>query len=287
MKPILGRLVEAIVDLPASSTIAGVVQPAIKNALLATASGRALKTALHGAWIGHPLHPILTDVPIGAWTMAAVFDCAGNDAAADVCIGVGLVAAAPTAITGLNDWTELSGRPARVGVAHATFNIAATVLYATAYASRRNRPRRKLLAFSGLGTMLLGAYLGGHLAFGEQIGVNHAAAEGLPTEFTPVLGEHELLEGQPKRARMTDRNIVLVRRDGRIFAMLESCSHLGGPLAEGTLEGSAIRCPWHGSLFSLEDGSVIQGPACVAQPVLETQVRNGQIEVRSSSSDLP
>jgi nitrite reductase/ring-hydroxylating ferredoxin subunit len=219
--------------------------------------------------------------------MAALLDAAALDRAADFCIGVGLLAAAPTAITGLNDWTELYGRPARVGVAHATFNIAATLLYAAAYAARANRGARRALSYCGLGSMLLGAYLGGHLAFGEQIGPNHAVAEGLPTEFTAVLPEDQLVDGQPKRAQLAGRNIVLVKRGAAVFAMLESCSHLGGPLAEGAVEGEAIRCPWHGSLFSLKDGSVLQGPACVAQPVFETQLRDGQIEVRASSSETP
>jgi nitrite reductase/ring-hydroxylating ferredoxin subunit/uncharacterized membrane protein len=287
MKPILEPIVAAVQDLSISDAIAGLLQPLIKNALLASPNGKALKTALHGPWMGHPVHPILTDIPIGAWTMAALLDCAGKTEAADFCIGVGLVAAIPTATTGLNDWTELSGRPARIGVAHAAFNIVATLLYSAAYASRRNGELRRLLSFSGLGVMLLGGYLGGHLAFGEQIGANHAVAEGLPTDFAPVLAESELTEGRPKRAQLAGRNIVLAKQNGRIFALLESCSHLGGPLAEGALEGAAIRCPWHGSLFSLEDGSVLEGPAAVAQPVFETRVRNGQIEVRSLSSDLP
>src|SRR5579884_4069203 len=159
MKPILGTLVAAVQDLPFADAIAGVLQPAIKNAFLSSSGGRAFKTALHGPWIGHPLHPILTDLPIGAWTMAAVLDVVEKDAAADFCIGLGILTAAPTALTGLNDWTELYGRPARVGVAHATFNIAATLLYTAAYASRRNRGQRRFLAYCGLGAMLLGAYL--------------------------------------------------------------------------------------------------------------------------------
>ena len=287
MKSILEPIVAAVQDLSVADKIAGVVQPAVKNALLASRTGRALKTALHGPWIGHPLHPILTDIPIGAWTMAAILDFIGSDEAADFCIGVGIVTAAPTALTGLNDWTELSGRPARVGVAHAVCNVTATLLYSAAYASRHNRAERRFLSYCGFATMLLGGYLGGHLAFGQQIGANHAVAEGLPTEFTPVLGEHELSERQPKRAQLAGHNIVLVKSDGVVFALMESCSHLGGPLAEGALEGDAIRCPWHGSLFCVKDGTVIEGPAAAAQPTFETRLRNGQIEVRSRSSDVP
>ncbi|MBV8602331.1 MAG: Rieske 2Fe-2S domain-containing protein, partial [Candidatus Eremiobacteraeota bacterium] len=102
----------------------------------------------------------------------------------------------------------------------------------------------------------------------------------LPTEFSPVLSERELVDEQPRLAQFAGRDILLVKRGGRISAMRASCSHLGGPLADGTLEGDAIRCPWHGSLFSLADGSVLEGPASVAQPVFETRVRDGQIEVR-------
>jgi nitrite reductase/ring-hydroxylating ferredoxin subunit len=73
---------------------------------------------------------------------------------------------------------------------------------------------------------------------------------------------------------------VLVRRGDRIHALVESCAHLGGPLSEGSVEGGAIRCPWHGSLFALEDGRVLEGPSSFPQPCFEVRVREGQIEVR-------
>jgi nitrite reductase/ring-hydroxylating ferredoxin subunit len=156
-----------------------------------------------------------------------------------------------------------------------------------AFLSRGNRPLRKLLATTGYGVLMLGGYLGGHLACGQQIGVSHAVAEGLPTELTPVLREAELMENEPRRVELGASKVVLVKQGGRVHALFETCSHLGGPLAEGSVEGNCIRCPWHGSLFSLEDGSVIEGPATAAQPCFDVRVRDGTIEVCSRAAEAP
>jgi nitrite reductase/ring-hydroxylating ferredoxin subunit len=126
------------------------------------------------------------------------------------------------------------------------------------------------------------AYLGGSLVYSEQIGVDHTKGAEPPRDFVPVLAEWELADNQPRRVEANGYRVLLVRHAGEIRAIAETCSHLGGPLAEGTLEGDTVRCPWHGSCFSLEDGSVIDGPATHSQPRFETRVRNGQIEVRAA-----
>jgi nitrite reductase/ring-hydroxylating ferredoxin subunit len=126
---------------------------------------------------------------------------------------------------------------------------------------------------------MAGAYLGGHLVFKEKIGVNHAPQE-LPSKFTPVMDEDDLPDGKLKKAEVDDIPIVLLRRAGRIFALADKCSHLGGPLSEGKLEEMCVRCPWHGSLFSFEDGRAIEGPTAFSQPCFEARVRAGKIEVR-------
>ena len=125
------------------------------------------------------------------------------------------------------------------------------------------------------------AYLGGHLVFGEQIGVNHAAAQEMPKEFVPVMADTELAEGQMKRVDAGGVPVLLVRCEGEVCALAHTCSHLGGPLSEGTLDGNVVQCPWHGSRFDVRDGSVVDGPATFPQPRFETRVREGQIEVRS------
>jgi nitrite reductase/ring-hydroxylating ferredoxin subunit len=124
------------------------------------------------------------------------------------------------------------------------------------------------------------AYIGGHLVYGEKVGVNHAAQD-LPKEFVPVLPEAELHEGKMRSVHANGTQILLVRRGEEIHALANLCSHLGGPLSEGILQGEVVQCPWHGSRFSICDGSVVDGPATFPQPNLETRVQDGQIEVRA------
>jgi nitrite reductase/ring-hydroxylating ferredoxin subunit len=75
--------------------------------------------------------------------------------------------------------------------------------------------------------------------------------------------------------------VLLVKKGVKIFALAETCSHAGGPLSEGKIEGDTVVCPWHGSRFCLRDGNVIDGPATYPQPALDVQVREGQILVRA------
>ncbi len=268
------------------------IQPAVSNAFKAAGpAGREVKNFLHGTWLGHPLHPVLTDVPIGAWTAALALDAMetisgreGLGAGADVAIAVGLLGAAGSAVTGLTDWSETNGRARKVGLLHGLLNAGATALYTTSLVMRRRKKRS-----AGLGLAMLGyavssaaAYLGGHLVFGEQIGVDHTAAQEMPKEFVAVLPEGELGEGEMKKVDAEGVPVLLVRRDGEVHAIAHTCSHMGGPLSEGKLEGDVVQCPWHGSRFSVRDGGVVDGPATFPQPCFEARVRGGQIEVRSA-----
>ena len=253
--------------------------------------GQQLANFLHGKWLGHPLHPAVTDVPVGAWTAAAVMDAAdaagGNDkyaAGSDAAVAVGLAGAALAAVSGLAEWRHTQDRPRRIGVVHASLNGSATLLYAVSLTlrSRGNRGLGRALSFVGFATVMVGAYLGGHLSLKERIGVNHSPPdEDLPSEFTFALAEADLPEGEMRRAEVKGTPIMLARQHGRIYALAESCAHLGGPLSEGELKAGSVVCPWHGSRFSLEDGRVLDSPAAFSQPCLETRVRDGQIEVRS------
>jgi nitrite reductase/ring-hydroxylating ferredoxin subunit/uncharacterized membrane protein len=267
------------------------IQPLVSNAFESTGpAGREVKNFLHGTWLGHPLHPALTDVPLGAWTAALTLDAMESisghkelGAGADVAIAVGLVGAAGAAVTGLTDWSETNGRARKVGLLHGLLNVGATALYATSLVLRRKDMRGAGRGFAMLGYAVssTAAYLGGHLVFSEQIGVNHAAAQELPKEFVPVLADAELREREMKRVDAGGVPVLLVRREGEVCALANTCSHLGGPLSEGKLEGDVVQCPWHGSRFNVRDGSVVDGPATFPQPCFEARVREGQIEVRS------
>ncbi len=290
--PFFDVIVRATQDQPVLQELAGAVQPAIKRAL---GTPRPLKDFLHGVWVGHPLHPVLTDVPIGAWTMACVFDAlytvdgrADTARAADICIATGIAGAVGAALTGLADWSETYGRPARIGVVHATSNTIALSLYtASFFLRRRNRRRGIVASIAGYAFATIGAGLGGHLVFGENQGVNHAAADDLPTEWLRLLPMDELMDGKPHRAKLKDRDIVLVRNGGSTHALLDACAHLGGPLHKGTVDECSITCPWHGSRFSLIDGRVMNGPATLSQPTLETRIVDGYVEVRAFASEAP
>ncbi len=259
------------------------LQKAVERAYAAGGPvGRRLKNFMHGTWLGHPLHPVITDVPIGAWTAALVLD-AMDEPAADAVLAVGLAGALAAAVPGLTDWHSTTGNPRRLGLVHGLMNIATAGVYAASLIARKNGARRRgrFLSTLGYGMLMGGAYLGGQLVYGMQIGVNHTAGEEAPRDFVPVLPEFELREGELRRVMAGDVKVLLVRRDGVVHAIAEVCSHLGGPLAEGTLEGDVVQCPWHGSRFSITDGHVVDGPATHKQPLYETRVRNGQIEVRA------
>jgi nitrite reductase/ring-hydroxylating ferredoxin subunit/uncharacterized membrane protein len=268
------------------------LQKAVHGAFAGDA-GREVKNFLHGTWLGHPLHPALTDIPVGAWTAALALDAleamSGRKecgSAADLAIGVGLVGAVGSAITGITDWSETDGSARRVGLLHGVLNIAATTLYATSLVMRkRRRSRQSGIAMSMLGYAVAStaAYLGGHLVFGEQIGVDHTATAnaGQPEKFMKVMPEADLKENKPTRVDAKGVAILLVRRKGEIYAMTETCPHLGGPLSEGKLVGDAIQCPWHKSELALEDGHVVNGPTAYPARCFDVRVRAGQIEVRA------
>jgi len=253
--------------------------------------GRQVKNFLHGTWIGHPLHVILTDIPIGAWTTAIVFDALDSmsrrrryTVAADAAVTLGLVGAVGAAATGLTDWQDVDPPARRIGLVHGLLNVASVALFAGSLFARRrgNRTSGRGLAALGYAVSMAAARLGGNLVYGQKVGVDHTSSEKLPENFSPVLSESDLEEGKPIRADYNGTPILLVRRGSETYALAETCSHLGGPLSEGKLDGDVIQCPWHGSRFSIRDGHVIDGPAVHPQPCLTARVRNGQVEVRKS-----
>jgi nitrite reductase/ring-hydroxylating ferredoxin subunit/uncharacterized membrane protein len=254
-------------------------------------AAQPVKNALHGTWLGHPLHPVLTDVPIGAWTTALALDVmdtvkGGNQRAdaAQAAVAVGLVGAAGAAITGLNDWQHTDKGARRLGVAHALLNVTATTLYLGSLLLRKSgrHGAGRGLGFLGFAVVCTSAYLGGHLVYGEGVGVDHAQAQPMPSEeFVAVLPDAELAEGQMRKVEAHGAPVLLARVEGRVHALAHTCSHLGGPLSEGELKECSVQCPWHGSRFSLEDGRVLDGPATFPQPCFETRVNEGQIEVRA------
>jgi nitrite reductase/ring-hydroxylating ferredoxin subunit/uncharacterized membrane protein len=278
-----------LVEQPAIDQIAKPLSEAVRGAFEAAGpAGRQAKNALHGVWLGHPLHPVFTDVPLGAWTTALALDACGDGdpgmrRAATFAIGVGLAGAAGAAVTGLTDWSETDGDARRGGLIHGLLNIAATTLFAAAFVGRRanSRNRARACAWTGYAIALGAAYLGGDLVYGKRLGVTHAAIDA-PPDFTPVADSAALPEHTMSRVRAGDADVLLARQHGKVCALAHACSHLGGPLSEGTLKDRSVVCPWHGSEFALEDGRVLNGPATASQPCLDARERDGRIEVKAA-----
>lgn len=260
---------------------------------LADLAGRAteadgVKNLLSGTWVGHQLHPMLTDVPIGAWVMATVLDWTlprSGAKAARRLVGLGILAAVPAAATGASDWSETYAAEQRVGLAHALANSAGLVVQSASWMARRRGRRLTGMALStvGLGITLSAAYLGGHLSFIRGVGVNHTAFDEAVSDWTDVAAATELDADKPVRVTPGGVPVVLVQHAGQIRALSATCVHAGGPLDEGEVTAGCIRCPWHGSRFELDGGKVVRGPASSDQPAWQVRVDDGRVYVRSSA----
>jgi nitrite reductase/ring-hydroxylating ferredoxin subunit len=252
----------------------------------------ALKDALSGTWLGHALHPVLTDVVIGSFLSATLLDFLGGDddgSAAERLITVGIAAYGPTAVTGINDYGDSEpADPAvrRVGLVHWGSNVAVLTLYASSLAARRrgSRTRGKLLGATGAAALGAASYLGGHLSFTKGVGPNQTAFDPGPDDWSAAIASGDLPEGEPKAVVVGDTPVLLVRHRKHVHALHDRCSHRGCSLGElGKLDGETIQCGCHGSRFSLRDGSVERGPATVGQPSYEVRERDGKVEIKLPS----
>ncbi|HEX5496066.1 MAG TPA: Rieske (2Fe-2S) protein [Mycobacteriales bacterium] len=270
------------------------VEP-LRRAVHGALRDQRLADALHGVWLGHPLHPALTDLPIGAWTSAGLLDATGtNPRTAAALVGVGVVSAVPAAAAGLADWSHLHTDQQRVGLVHAAANAVALALY-TASLTNRLRGRRgrgRLLGFLGYASVVAGANLGGHLAFRLAAGPNHAERVPwvAPEGWQDVCSLDELPERQPVRHQLGEISVLVARSGSDVYALSGECAHLDGPLYRGELTGwdtePCVTCPWHGSTYRLRDGQVVRGPATAPQPAIEVRVESGRVLLRAPSNAL-
>jgi nitrite reductase/ring-hydroxylating ferredoxin subunit len=190
--------------------------------------------------------------------------------------------AAGAAVTGLTDWSDLDGTDRRVGLVHGLLNGSIFLINITSLVSQLTGKRRTGIALSTAGYVisLFSAYLGGELVFAKGIGVNHVAWEGGSDEYVAVMNEQDLAEGKLTRVDVAGIPAVVLKEGKTIYAIGATCSHLAGPLEEGTVENGIVQCPWHGSRFCMKDGSVVNGPAVYAQPTFAVRLRDGNIELR-------
>lgn len=260
-----------------------------EQVLSAGEPARNVADILHGAWLGHPLHPVLTDVVVGAFSLGGLLDLAsvmgGGDSArraADALTTIGVISAVPTAISGLTDFSTIPRGAAGHGLVHGVANNTAFLLYLLSLAARKNGERGKGIALStaGMAVITAGAYLGGHLVFSKRVGVDHTERVTEPVDWVGVMNESDLLHQQPTRVEAAGKGVLLYRNGDRVLAVGATCPHAGGPLEEGSFYGNCVQCPWHDSVFNLEDGSIVHGPATYPLPAYEARLRNGRVEVR-------
>lgn len=250
-----------------------------------------LKDLVSGTWMGHALHPLLTDLVIGSWTSVTLLDLlggSGSDEAAERLLAIGIAAYPPTALTGLSDWAD--GEPVddavrRIGLVHAALNAVALALYVGSLRSRRRGRRRRgvVLALAGAGVLGAAGHLGGHLAFRLGVGVDQTAFDRGPEDWTDALPVDELAATNGVFVQVGDTPVVLIRDGDGVLALHDRCSHRGCSLATGEVEGGVVTCPCHGSRFDLRSGEVLRGPATAPQPVLEARTRAGRVEVRRNA----
>jgi nitrite reductase/ring-hydroxylating ferredoxin subunit len=282
-------ILDRVADL---DTFDKVIEPA-RRAVLSTLKPPALKDVLHGSWLGHPLHPVLVQVPVGSWVSAGLLDAIPPlRPAATVLIGTGVAAAVPAALSGAADWSEQATGVRRLGAIHAVLNTAALGLYAGSLVARRKGRGGlgRVLSYTGLGIASASASIGGHMSYAQSSGASHSAtaARALTTEWIDLGPLDDLPEGRP--ALRTGKGgsvavpLAVVRRGGRVDVFVGACSHLSGPLYEGSVERlrgkDCLVCPWHGSAFDLDKGEPRRGPAANPQEKLEVRMEAGRVLAR-------
>jgi nitrite reductase/ring-hydroxylating ferredoxin subunit len=238
--------------------------------------------------LGHPLHPSLVLLPLGAWLSAGILDALRiNGRAPTVLIGVGSAGAVPAAVTGLNDWSSLSREQRRVGLVHATANTIALGLHVASLVARQRGDIRRArgLSQAGLAAVGVGGFLGGHLAYAQAAAVNQAEPllRRIPEGWHAVCDLRALTPGKPQVFHIEEVPILVVRTGADdVTVMIERCGHNTGPLGDGDVQAidgtDCVVCPWHGSTFRLTDGTAVHGPASTNQPLLRSRVMNGRVE---------
>jgi nitrite reductase/ring-hydroxylating ferredoxin subunit/uncharacterized membrane protein len=245
-----------------------------------------------GRWAGHSVHAALSDLPIGLWSGTFVLDLLGQDVRpngrrldpAGTLSAAGWLAALATVATGVTDWSVSDGEDRRLGLFHGLLNVTGMTLQGASLAARlgEHRNAARALSAAGLAVTAAAGYVGGHLVQGRAVMVSRVATNTGPSRWVRVIAEQDLPEDTLTGVDVEGRKVLLHRQGQELRALDDVCSHAGGLLSRGTIEGCAVECPLHGSRFDLRDGRIVRGPAHQRQPVLPARVRNGWIEVRGS-----
>jgi nitrite reductase/ring-hydroxylating ferredoxin subunit/uncharacterized membrane protein len=275
----VGRIERAERLDPVAEKISGTLGPILSH--------RGARSVLSGTAGGHPAHPALVLAPVGAWLSSAALDALGGPASrrsARRLVGLGLATVAPAALTGASDWFYTAGAERRVGLVHAATNYTAVGLYTGSWLARRRGHHHVGVALGALGlsAVSIAGWLGGHLTYARGVGVDTTAFQVAPADWVDVIAEAEVTAETPTLVHAGPTPVLLLRHDGEWTAMADRCTHRGAPLHQGSIEAGCIVCPWHDSLFALDDGHVEAGPATRPQPMYEVRTRYGMVQVRRS-----
>lgn len=244
----------------------------------------AVRDFLNGRWLGHPLHAVLTDAPIGILFLVIVFDVLGDPGAATVTLVVGVLAMVAAALAGYADYADTDGKARERATLHSTLMVVALILYLISLAARLGSgavasPAGVWLSVLAFLVLTAGAYVGGDVVFVLGNMVNRHAFRGAGTKWIALepaeLDDGAIPEGRPVKAKLGINQLVLVRQGERILALHDTCAHAGGPLSEGKVVDGTVECPWHGSRYRPENGHVVQGPSVYDQPAYEVRAREG------------
>jgi len=257
--------------------------------------GKLLQDFLNGSWLGHSLHPVVVDVVVGGSTVALLLQVLSWFGVADLRVAILWVlaltwlAGLSAIVSGLTDFKDTAtGDERHVVGLHGLINIVATVILIGAFLALLAEADALggWLIVAGFAVLSVGAFIGGHVVFKYGYMVNHNAFERArkAKEFTAVLPAGELAEATPTKVMLGTTALVVVRRGDLVFALKETCSHAGGPLAQGTVEGYTVVCPWHASAFRLSDGAVRHGPATTRQVAYRARINADQVEVQGPIS---
>jgi nitrite reductase/ring-hydroxylating ferredoxin subunit/uncharacterized membrane protein len=278
---ILNRTLDAVADrIERATELDGVADPVAESTDRVLGSGQ-LTDLLSGTPIGHPAHPLMVTVPIGAWTSSLFLDLIRQRKAADALVGVGVLTALPTALAGVSDWRHTDDAERRVGLVHAIANDIGVIAFASGWFARRagRRDVGIVLSLAGATAIGVGGWLGGHLSYAMGVGVDTTAFQHGEHDWTYLCQESDVVAGELHAADLAGIPVVLTRTEGRIAALADRCTHRGAPLHEGELVDGCVVCPWHNSVFAL-DGSVVKGPATRPQSRFEVRTDDGQVFAR-------
>ena len=242
---------------------------------------RPIKDLLNGRWLGHPLHAVLTDVPIGILFMVIVFDVVGQPTAADWALVVGVLTMAAAAVAGLADYTDTDGTARTRATLHGTIMVVTLAIYLVSIGLRTAGPADRtaavIVSIVGFLALSAGAFVGGDVVYVLGNMVSRHAFRGPGTQWVSLdlPDGTELEEGVPTKAKAGLNTLALAKVGDTIHALHDVCAHAGGSLSRGKFVDGCLECPLHASRYQVTDGHATRGPTVYDQPAYEVRRTQG------------